>query len=54
MAQAHPVNKIIRNRDKYLKKARELHAQGKLPEEQKALREAQRWEAMLVEEPKKQ
>jgi hypothetical protein len=49
----HPLNKILRNRDKYLKRARDLHAQGKLDEEKKALREAQRWEAMLVEEPKR-
>ena len=49
----HPLNKILRNRDKYLKKARELKAQGKTDEEKKALKEAQRWEAMLVEKPKK-
>lgn len=49
----HPVSKIVRNRDKYLKRARELKAQGKVDEEQKALEQAQRWEAMLVEKPKK-
>lgn len=48
----HPLNKILRNRDKYLKKAREMKAQGKVVEEKKALEQARRWEAMLVEEPK--
>lgn len=49
----HPLNKIVRNRDRYLKKAKDLLDQGKLDEARKALESAQRWEAMLVEKPKK-
>lgn len=48
----HPLNKILRNRDKYLKKAREMKAQGKTDEEKKALERARYWEAMLVDESK--
>ena len=45
----HPLNKIIRNRDKNLKKARDLRAQGKTEEADKAQQRAHYWERMLID-----
>lgn len=49
-AEPYPLNKILRMRDKYLKKARDLEAQGKDDYAANAFQEARRWEAMLVQD----